>query len=67
LADSGSTRVVTFTSLPARVITPYHNMVAKLIVMGHFHTVQLLGLQPSLIFVPFTKEQQAWLWCTDTM
>jgi hypothetical protein len=27
----------------ARVITPYHNMVAKLIAMGHFRTVQLLG------------------------
>jgi hypothetical protein len=46
---------------PARVITPYHNMVAKLIAMGRFHTVQLLGLEPSLIIVPFTKEQQAWL------
>jgi hypothetical protein len=45
---------------PARVITPYHNMVAKLISMGHFHTVQLLGLKPSLIIVPFTKEQEAW-------
>jgi hypothetical protein len=29
---------------PARVITPYHNMLTKLIAMGHFHTVQLLGL-----------------------
>jgi hypothetical protein len=52
---------------PARVITPYHNTVTKLIAMGHFCTVQLLGLEPSLIIVPFTKEQQAWLWCTDTM
>jgi hypothetical protein len=42
---------------PARVITPYHNMVAKLIAIGHFHTVQLLGLEASLIIVPFTKEQ----------
>jgi hypothetical protein len=42
-------------------------MVAKLIVMGHFCTVQLLGLEPSLIIVPFTKEQQVWLWRTGTM
>jgi hypothetical protein len=42
-------------------------MVGKLIAMGRFHTVQLLGLEPSLIIVPFTKEQQAWLWHTDTM
>jgi hypothetical protein len=49
---------------PARVITPYHNMVAKLIAMGHFLTVQLLGLEPSLISIPFTKEQQACLWYT---
>jgi hypothetical protein len=52
---------------PARVITPSHNMVAKLIAMGCFHTIQLLGLEPSLIIVPFTKEQQAYLWHTDTM
>jgi hypothetical protein len=32
---------------PAKVITPYHNMVAKLVAMGHFHTVQLLELEPS--------------------
>jgi hypothetical protein len=43
---------------PARVITPYHNMVAKLIAMVCFCTVQLLGLELSLIAVPFTKEQQ---------
>jgi hypothetical protein len=42
-------------------------MVAKLIDMGYFHTVRLLGLESSLIIVPFTKEQQAWLWHTDTM
>jgi hypothetical protein len=42
-------------------------MVAKLIAIGHFCTVQLLGLETSLVFVPFTKEQQAWLWCTETM
>jgi hypothetical protein len=42
-------------------------VVAEFIAMGHFRTVQLLGLEPSLIIVPFTKEQQAWLWHTDTM
>jgi hypothetical protein len=42
-------------------------MVTKLIAMGHFCTVQLLGLELSLILVPFTKEEQAWLWHTDTM
>jgi hypothetical protein len=42
-------------------------MAAKLISMGHFFTVQLLGLEPSLIIVPLTKEQQVWLWRTDTM
>jgi hypothetical protein len=46
---------------PARVITPYHYMVTKLIAMGCFCTVQLLGLEPSLIVVPFTKEQQTGL------
>jgi hypothetical protein len=35
--------------------------------MGHFHTVQLLGLEPSFIIILFTKEQQAWLWHNDTM
>jgi hypothetical protein len=42
-------------------------MVAKLIAMGRFHTVQLLGLEPCLMIVPFIKEQQVWLWRTDTM
>jgi hypothetical protein len=41
-------------------------MVAKIIAMGCFHTVQLLGLEPSLT-VPFIEEKQGWLWCTDTM
>jgi hypothetical protein len=34
---------------PARVITPYHKIVPKLIAMGHFCTVQLLGLELSLL------------------
>jgi hypothetical protein len=42
-------------------------MVAKLIAMGSFCTVQLLGLDPSLIIVPITKEQQVWLRRTNTM
>jgi hypothetical protein len=42
-------------------------MVAKLIAMGCFCTAQLLGLEPYLVIVPFTKKQQAWLWHTDTM
>jgi hypothetical protein len=42
-------------------------MVAKLIAMGCLCTVQLLGLESSLIIVQCTQEQQAWLWCTDTM
>jgi hypothetical protein len=42
-------------------------MIAKLIAMGHFYTVQLLGLEPLLIIIPFTKKQQAWLWHSDTM
>jgi hypothetical protein len=42
-------------------------MVAKLIAMGCFCMVQLLELELSLIIVPFTKEQQAWLWHANTM
>jgi hypothetical protein len=57
--------MTTFTSLPDRVFIPYHNMVTKLIAIGCFCTVQLQGLEPSLI-VLFNKEQQASLWCTDT-
>jgi hypothetical protein len=52
--------MATLTHSPARVITLYHNIMAKLIALGHFHTIQLLGLEPSLIVVSFTKEQQAW-------
>jgi hypothetical protein len=52
---------------PSRLIIPYHSVVTKLIIIGHFCTVQLLGLEPCLIVVPFTKEQQAWLQHTDTM
>jgi hypothetical protein len=42
-------------------------MVTKLIAMRYFCTVQLLGLEPSVIVVPFTKEKQACLQHTDTM
>jgi hypothetical protein len=35
---------------PTRVITPYHSIVAKLIVMGRFHMVYMVGLEPSIIY-----------------
>jgi hypothetical protein len=41
-------------------------MVAKLIAMGLFHTVQLLGLNRTIPYY-LPRNNKAWLWRTDTM
>jgi hypothetical protein len=46
---------------PAKVLTPYHELVARLIAKRHTHYCELLGHGPSNI-VPFSKDQQHWLW-----
>jgi hypothetical protein len=47
---------------PDKVLTPYHELVARLIAKGHTHCCELLGHEPSNIAVPFSKDQQHWLW-----
>jgi hypothetical protein len=46
---------------PAKVLTPYHELVARLIAKGCTRC-ELLGHEPSNIAVPFSKDQQHWLW-----
>jgi hypothetical protein len=43
---------------PAKVLTPYLELVARLITKGHTRCCELLGHEPSNIVVPFSKDQQ---------
>jgi hypothetical protein len=47
---------------PAKVLTPYHELVARLTAKGCTHCYELLGHEPSNIVVPSSKDQQHWLW-----
>jgi hypothetical protein len=47
---------------PAEFLTLYHELVATLIAKGCTHCCELLGHEPSNIVVPFSKDQQHWLW-----
>jgi hypothetical protein len=44
------------------VLAPYHELIARLIAKEHTHCCELLGHEPSNIVVPFSKDQQHWLW-----
>jgi hypothetical protein len=46
---------------PAKVLTPYHELIARLIAKEHTHC-EFLGHEPSNIVVPLSKDQQHWLW-----
>jgi hypothetical protein len=47
---------------PSRVITPYCVLVARIIGQVCFQCVQLVGQEPGSMTIPFSKEQQNWLW-----
>jgi hypothetical protein len=42
---------------PAKMLTTYHELVARLIAKGCTHGCGLLGHEPSNILVPFSKDQ----------
>ena len=46
---------------PAGVLTPYFDLVSNLIAKGRRDSRELLGRDPYFICLPFTKEQQDWL------
>jgi hypothetical protein len=46
---------------PAKVLTPCHELVARLTAKG-CTCCELLGHEPSNIVVPFSIDQQHWLW-----
>jgi hypothetical protein len=47
---------------PSRVITPYYDLVARIIGQGCLRCVWLVGQEPGSITIPFSKEQHNWLW-----
>jgi hypothetical protein len=47
---------------PAKIFTPYCELVAGLIAKGHTHCCELLGHEPSNIVVSVLKNQQHLLW-----
>jgi hypothetical protein len=61
LAIAGGVGMVTLGHSPAKVLTPYHELVARLIAKGFTHC-ELLEHEPSNISVPFSNDQQHWLW-----
>ena len=46
---------------PAQVFTPYFGLVSNLVAKGRWDSRELLGRDPYFICLPFTKEQQNWL------
>jgi hypothetical protein len=40
---------------PAKILTPYHELIARLIAKGHTRCCELLGHEPSNNVVPFSK------------
>ena len=46
---------------PLLVLTPYFDLVSNLIAKGRRDSRELLGRDPYFICLPFTKEQQDWL------
>jgi hypothetical protein len=64
LAIAGSVGMVIADQSPAQVLTPYHELVARLIAKGC--TCELLGHEPSNLVVTFSKDQQHWLWHFQT-
>jgi hypothetical protein len=47
---------------PAKILKPHRELVARLISKGHTRCCELLGHEPSNVVVPFSKDQQHWLW-----
>ena len=46
---------------PAQVLTPYFGLVSNLVAKGCRDSRELLGRDPYFICLPFTEEQQDWL------
>jgi hypothetical protein len=62
LVTAGVLGVGDFGHSSAKVLTPYHELVARLIAKGCLCYCALLGHEPSNIVVPFSKDRQHWLW-----
>lgn len=46
---------------PSKVLTPFFDFISLLIARGRQRSREMLGADPTYIYVPYTKEQQDWL------
>jgi hypothetical protein len=49
-------------ALPIKDDYPHSDLVARITGQEHLWCVQLVGQEPRSITIPFSKEQQNWLW-----
>lgn len=47
---------------PSKVLTHYYEAVANLIQAGRKESVKYFGQEPKVIGIPFTRQQEQWLW-----
>lgn len=52
---------VHLSAFPARVLTPYTSLVAKLVLLGQEQSSKFFGKDPDKIILPYSKEQLDWL------
>lgn len=45
----------------SKVINPYYELTIKLIMQGRTRCLQLIGIEPSQIIIPYSVSQQNWL------
>ena len=46
---------------PSKVITPYYELIASLVEMGRTRCIQLLGMEPAVIILPYHNNHFSWL------
>lgn len=51
---------------PSKVLTPFFDFISLLIARGRQRSREMLGADPTYIYVPYTKEQQDWLFSLMT-
>jgi hypothetical protein len=62
VAGAWTSGMATFASIYFCVLVTYYIMLSVLIIKGHTRTWQLLGMEPDVIVVPFTKSQLSWVY-----
>lgn len=62
LWQGGALRWIHLSVTPARVLTPYYDLIAALIQQAREESHRYFGREPNTIYVPYTQQQMNWLW-----